>query len=41
MKILIVDDEPALSDQLSPAEMVVATSLSEVLADALYANGRV
>ena len=34
-------DESALSDQLNPAEQVVVTNLSEVLADALQASGRV
>jgi hypothetical protein len=34
-------DEPALSDQLNPAEQVVVTNLTEVLAGALHATGAV
>ena len=33
-------DERGLSDQLNPAEQVVVTNLTEVLADALQASGR-
>jgi hypothetical protein len=33
-------DEPALADQLNPAEQVVVTSLSEILADAVHATSR-
>jgi hypothetical protein len=34
-------DESALSDLLNPAEQVVVTNLSEVLAEALHASGTV
>jgi hypothetical protein len=34
-------DESALSDQLNPAEQVVVTNLTEVLANALHASGTV
>jgi hypothetical protein len=36
-----LSDEPGLSDQLNPAEQVVVTNLTEVLADALHATGTV